>query len=236
MRRWVAGFLLLAVKVLSRTFFRFDLAWVGEVPTDPWAGIRVIAFLNHTSLYEPLFLGVVPGSVLSRMASHGLAPGATITLDRPILGRFYRFLLPDMVPITRDRDHTWDALMQSISPESLVVIAVEGRMKRADGLDKHGRPMTVRGGIADILRVLPSGRMLLAYSGGLHHVQVPGQRLPRLFQTLRLRLETVDLDVYRAERLAEGGEEGFKRSVIGDLEARRERYCGAPGSQERSPT
>ena len=33
----------------------------------------------------------------------------------------------------------------------VVVLSPEGRMKRKNGLDKHGRPMTVRGGIGDIL-------------------------------------------------------------------------------------
>jgi hypothetical protein len=38
----------------------------------------------------------------------------------------------------------------------MVLMAPEGRMKRADGLDAHGQPMTVRGGIADILEVVPA--------------------------------------------------------------------------------
>jgi hypothetical protein len=48
----------------------------------------------------------------------------------------------------------------------------------------------VRGGIADILEAIPSGRMLLAYSGGLHHVQAPGEHVPRPFRTLYLNLES----------------------------------------------
>jgi len=95
----------------------------------------------------------------------------------------------------------------------------------AAGLDASGKPMTVRGGIADILESLGSGRMLLAYSGGLHHVQVPGERFPRLWKTIRMRLELVDIAAYRADLLREAGPAGLKRAVIADLERRRDLNC-----------
>ena len=83
--------------------------------------------------------------------------------------------------------------------------------------------MTVRGGIADILEAIPEGPMLLAYSGGLHHVQAPGERLPRLFRTIRMNFELVDIATYRAERMREAeGPIGFKRAVVDDLERRRD--------------
>ena len=88
--------------------------------------------------------------------------------------------------------------------------------------------MTVRGGIADMLESIGDGRMLLAYSGGLHHVQVPGERWPRLWKTIRMRLEVVDLGVYHRELLAQAGPEGFKRAVIADLERRRDENCPPP--------
>ena len=107
----------------------------------------------------------------------------------------------------------------------MVIILPEGRMKRADGLDKKGNPMTVRGGIADILRAIPDGYMLVAYSGGLHHVQVPGQKFPNLFRTLRMRLEEIDIASYK-EALGLGLDPaGFKHRVKRDLERRRDTYC-----------
>jgi hypothetical protein len=227
-RRLIVFFLLLGIKAVSRVFYDFDVQWVGAVPKAPWEGLRLIAFLNHTSLYEPLFAGAVPNSVLWELAGHGLAPSAEKTLRRPVVGRFYKFLLHDVAPITRERDHTWDAVVAAIRPDSLVFIAPEGRMKRANGLDADGRPMTVRGGIADILEAIPQGRMLLAYSGGLHHVQVPGQRFPKLFKTLRLRLETVEIPDYRRDIRAGQAREELKRAVIADLERRRDTYCAGP--------
>jgi hypothetical protein len=99
-------------------------------------------------------------------------------------------------------------------------------MMRANGLDAEGKPMTVRSGIADLLEAIGKGRMLLAYSGGLHHVQAPGQRLPRLFKRIRMNLEVVDIAAYNAARLAEGGgPKGFRRAVVADLERRRDELC-----------
>ena len=95
--------------------------------------------------------------------------------------------------------------------------------------------MTVRGGIADILEAIPSGPMLIAYSGGLHHVQAPGEHWPRLFRTIRMNLEWVDIETYRRERLAEAGSEaGFKRAVVDDLERRREAHRPKPENAGRA--
>ena len=84
---------------------------------------------------------------------------------------------------------------------------------------------TIRGGIADILGTVDTGRMLLAYSGGLHHVHAPGDRFPRLFRTVWLGLETLDIPTYRDSILAAPDEDGFKRAVIADLTRRRDLYC-----------
>jgi hypothetical protein len=68
------------------------------------------------------------------------------------------------------------------------------------------------------------GRMLIAYSGGLHHVQVPGH-FPRIFKTVRLRVENLDIAEYIAEIVRRGGEDEFKRNVMKDLDARRDAYA-----------
>lgn len=216
--------LLVSLKYLSRFFYRYDFAWVGETPPDPWANLRLVAFLNHTSLFEPVFLGAVPNRFIWRLAAHGVVPAADKTTDRPLVGLIFKFVAHHVIAITRQRDDTWFQVLSKIDPDSMVVIAPEGRMKRANGLDLHGNPMTVRGGIADILHAVKQGRMLIAYSGGLHHVQVPG-RVPRIFKTVRLRVENVDIAEYIAEMLRRGGEEQFKRNVIKDLEWRRDHYA-----------
>lgn len=214
--------LLVSLKFLSRLFYRHDFAWVGETPDDPWANIRVVGFLNHTSLFEPVFLGMVPNRFIWRLAAHGVVPAADKTTDRPLVGLIFRFVAHHVIAITRQRDDTWFQLLSKIDPDSMVVLAPEGRMKRETGFDLHGKPMTVRGGIADILLAVKEGRMLLAYSGGLHHVQVPG-RVPRIFKTVRLRVENLDVAQYIADHMSSGGPEQFKKNVILDLQERRDR-------------
>jgi hypothetical protein len=234
MRSYLVFLVLLIVKALARIFYRIDMQWIGDVPPDPWHGVRLAAILNHTSLYEALFAGACPTHFLWRLARHGVVPLAQKTADRAVVGRFYNLVAARVVPITRERDETWSQVLRQIDPDAMVIILPEGRMKRATGLDSEGKPMTVRGGIADILETMGEGRMLIAYSGGLHHVQVPGERFPRLLKTIRLRLEAVDMATYRAARLAEGGAKGFRRAVVRDLERRRDLYC--PIDPETDPT
>jgi hypothetical protein len=216
--------MLFSLKYLSKIFYRHDFQWVGEVPPKPWRDIRLVAFLNHTSLFEPVFLGGVPNSFLWRLAAHGVVPAADKTTGRPLVGLVFKFVAHHVIAITRERDHTWFEVLSKIDPGSMVIIAPEGRMKRANGLDVNGNPMTVRGGIADILQAIGSGRMLCAYSGGLHHVQVPGH-IPAVFKTVRMRTEIVMIEQYIADMTAKGGPEQFKRNVMKDLDQRRDFYC-----------
>src|SRR6185436_16235593 len=217
--------LLSFLRLLSRIFYRQDFAWIGEPPPDPWKDIRLVVFLNHTSLFEPVFLGGVPNRFIWRIAAHGVVPAADKTTDRPLVGLISRPVAHHVIAVTRQRDDTWFQVLRKIDPDSMVILAPEGRMKRETGFDLHGNPMTVRGGIADILLAVKEGRMLIAYSGGLHHVQIPGHTMVRVFEPVRLRLEAVDLAAYIAEQTAKGGDEQFKRNVREDLERRRDLYC-----------
>jgi 1-acyl-sn-glycerol-3-phosphate acyltransferase len=224
MRSYVVFLLLLVVKLISRIFYRVRLQWVGE-ELDPWSDLRVLALLNHTSLFEPILVGAAPNRLLWQMAAHGVIPVADKTIARPMAGRFFRLIAHTVIPITRERDDTWTLVLARIhDPRALVVILPEGRMMRSTGLDLQGQPVTVRGGIADILATLPGGRLLLVYSQGLHHVHAPGDRFPRLFKTVHLRGETVDIATYREALLRDTGEPGFKRSVIEDLTRRRDTW------------
>jgi len=224
-RSYLVFLLLVLVKVSSRLFYRVEMQWIGDPPADRWRHIRLVAVLNHTSLYEPLFTGGVPLSFLWRIARHGVVPIAQKTTVRPLIGRFYKLIAARVISITRERDESWDKVLAHVDPDAMVTLLPEGRMKRATGLDAAGQRMTVRGGIADILEALGAGRMLLAYSGGLHHVQAPGERFPRLWKTIRMRLELVDIASYRAALLARAGAAGWKRAVIEDLERRRDQLC-----------
>ncbi|HSL81224.1 MAG TPA: hypothetical protein VLF66_00525, partial [Thermoanaerobaculia bacterium] len=100
--------LLLLVKLLSKVFYRHEWGWIGDPGTDPWgADVRLVAILHHTSLYEPVFAAVPPSRFLRRIAREGVVPIADKTLERPLVGRFFRMVASDVVPVTRQRDDTW---------------------------------------------------------------------------------------------------------------------------------
>ena len=225
MRQRLIFLILLVLHVVARTFYRHDIRWLGEHDHDPWdQEFRVVVVLNHTSLFEWLFAGSVPIKFLRRLSDHAVVPVADTTMRRPLVGRFFRLIVPHPVEITREADHTWQTVLQRIGSEMLIIFP-EGRLKRADGLDKRGLPMTVRGGIADILRKHPGGPMLIAYSGGMHHIQVPGEHLPRPFKTIRMLLESTEIEAYR-DTIQPGLKPAeFKRAVRADLERRRDLHC-----------
>ena len=225
MRKILNFLVLLTLKVLVRLFYRVRLRWIPEEPPKPWGPYRVLAILNHTSLFDWMWIAVVPVRFVWTIASIGMAPIADKTLNRPFVGKCFKLIVPHPVSITRQTDQTWTTVLEKVDAETMVIILPEGRMKRLNGLDKSGRTMTVRGGIADILQVTGDGKMLLAYSQGLHHVQAPGQAFPKLFQTIRMDLEEVDIQTYKRDLGAETASGEFKTRVKRDLEARRDLHC-----------
>ena len=218
MARLFSFVLLTGVKALSTILYRFDVNWLNQKSTPKWNDIKLIVFLNHTSLFEPIFVKLAPNSLIRRLSKHLVAPGADITLNRPILGRFFQWIVPGLVAISRKRDNTWKEFMRKITPESVVTILPEGRMMRQDGLDKHGKPMSARGGIADILRQLSDGNALFVYSGGLHHIQTPGQKIPKIFKRIQVNLELISIQKYKSllEEKTSSYKE-FRKNVIDDL-------------------
>jgi hypothetical protein len=218
---WPSFMTLIAAKYASRVLWSTRVEWVGRVPDDPWRDVRLIAVLHHTSLAEGIYLSVVPNRVIRRIAAHCVAPIAEETMSRRIEGRLFRLLVPNPVAITRRRDQSWFRVLEEVDdPEAVVALCPEGRMMRPNGRDKTGAPMTIKPGIADVLRGLGRGRMILAYSGGLHHVFPPGASLPRLGRPVTLRIESLDIADYVAERAAEGG--SFTEAVVRDLTRRRD--------------
>lgn len=209
-----------SVKAFSKIFFRLERKIIDETP-DFWDDIHVFAFLNHTSLFEPLLFSSVPNKFFLENTKRAVLPGADITLNRPIVGRLYKTIFPQIIGITRKRDSSWVEFMDKIKPGSLIVIAPEGRMMRKAGLDKHGKPMSIKTGIADILKKTNDGFLLLGYSGGLHHVQKPGEPFFRLFKTIKITYERVKISDYK-ERLR-WQEPDFHKRVVADLTERMKR-------------
>ena len=83
--------ILIFLKYLSKIFYRHDFKFIGPTPANPWKDLRLVVFLNHTSLFEPIFLGGVPTSFMWRLAAHGVVPAADKTTDRPLVGLVFKF-------------------------------------------------------------------------------------------------------------------------------------------------
>lgn len=211
-------------KVFSKLFYRFKIGWPKE--RIRWNDVRLIVFLNHTSLMEVLFLGFLPTRFLRRLSKRMVAPGADKTLDRPLVGTLFKLFSPGMTKITRKRDDSWTEFLESIYDDAVILIAAEGRMKRKNGLDVEGKKMTVRSGVIDILSRLKSGQMVIAYSGGLHHIQVPGEGFPKLFKTLKMNLEAMEIPDYKAMfNSAIEGSDDWRKAMLSDLQMRLETRC-----------
>jgi hypothetical protein len=181
----------------------------------------------HATLTDVLMEGARSAGTYGRRtdrATYGVLPVAEKTMKRPV-GLFFRFLVRHTVTVTRQRDSTWEEVLDKIDDRALVVILPEGRMKRRNGLDSKGRPMTVRTGIAEILEALPDGRMLTVYSGGLHHIQAPGELLPRPLKTILCRFEMIDIVEFKTRVAADYPDLPFYRAVVAELTARRDLYC-----------
>ncbi|WP_396588530.1 hypothetical protein [Bermanella sp. R86510] len=224
MIRLIRFLLMLTLKCVCFVFYRYRVEWHSEHTFKHFRDVKLIVFLNHTSLFEPLFIGAAPIPVLWRLSDDLLAPGADITLnDRPIAGKIYHSLFPGLIPISRKKDESWRNFMQLVTDDNLVAILPEGRMKRSSGLDKHGKPMTVRGGVADILEKKHTGNILFIYSGGLHHVQSPGDWRPKVFKTIKANLQIIPIQEYKQSLPFEFGHD-FRDEVVKDMQKRLETH------------
>jgi len=207
------------LKILTYPFYRFERKVLGEKGEEDLHNVKLIVMLNHTSLYETLFIRLAPYSFLWRIARYLLVPVADITTNRPVVGRFFSTLVPGVVPISRKRDDSWSKFLARINEQAIVAILPEGRMRRRDGLDKYGKPMSVRAGIADIIETIDTGNILFVYSGGLHHIQIPGQSLPKLFKTIKVNMELVDVKAYKTSLYHED-EKRRKLAYVRDIQSR----------------
>lgn len=225
MKRVFNLLILTIIKYLSRIFYRFEVTWVGD-KTKRYKDLKLIAFINHTSLFEPIYLGAKPFSFLWHLSKGFIVPGADKTMKRPIVGKIFKLIYPKMASISRKRDEAWKNFLQTIKENSIVGIAPEGRMMRKTGLDALGKKMYIKGGIVDIISRLNKGKILIAYSGGLHHVQHPGDFFPKIFKKLKISFEVIDLKEYK-EKMFKAYEKNpilVKNRIIEDLERRKRLY------------
>jgi hypothetical protein len=218
-------YLLLILKGLRYVFYPTGVQWIQKPGSDKWDDLRLIFILNHTSLFEFVYAGVIPFRFLARMSRKLVFPVAEKTILNQYYGAILKTLAPHVISVSRRRDHTWKRFLDQLTTDTILIVMPEGRMKRPNGLDKHGGAMTVRGGALEILKKFSGEKALLVYSGGLHHVLPPNRYLPRIFKRIAVALEAVDIDTYlNALKKSKSGLP-LRDLVARDLEARRDRYC-----------
>lgn len=223
MRHFLAFLILAAVKTFCHLFYRADFKWITPHPKNPWKEVRLIVLLNHTSLFEPLYIRAFSYRYLWYLSQHLNVPGADITLNRKYVGKFWKMMVPGIASVSRKQDSTWSSYLEGIKDSCVIMIAPEGRMKRPTGFDKSGKPMTVKIGIADIIEDLDQGGMLLALSGGLHHIQKPGQHFPKLFKPIKMNMAYLDIAEFKASFT--GSVRERKLAMVADLQKRLEKDC-----------
>lgn len=208
--------------------------WVSTPPDRDWKKVRLILILNHTSLVEFIYATVMPTPFLWQMAKRLIFPVADSSLRKP-QGKMLKLFAPRIASLSRKRDHTWQAFLDQLATDPILIFMPEGRMRRPDGMDKNGEPMTVRSGIVDLLPMFSGSDMVIAYSGGLHHVMAPGQAFPRPFRKLAVNLEAIAVDDYLAGFAGIEDETHRREAICKDLDRRRDQHCPAGGTTACHP-
>ena len=72
------------------------------------------------------------------------------------------------------------------------------------------------------MKNIEEGQLAFAYSGGLHHIQAPGEGFPKLFKTLRVDIEVVEIEQYKKSFPGEIGSEEWRLTVQADFQHRLE--------------
>ena len=173
--KYVSFAIFIVVKAVTLLFYRVrgrDIEG-GPIPGHPWRTCGSSSFSTTRASMNRCLPPSCRSGVSGRSPGRRGRPGGredSRTTDR-------RPLLPTADPAARVRHSRGGSHLgrgvERTGDDSMVLILPEGRMRRRNGLDSEGRPMTARGGVADILRAIDDGQLLMAYSGGLHHVQIP---------------------------------------------------------------
>jgi 1-acyl-sn-glycerol-3-phosphate acyltransferase len=216
--------ILLGIQRFSQAYFQTFVRSINLRRDDDWKDIKLVLVLNHTSLYEFLYSAFIPKPFLKRFAYHGMFPVADQTLNKPIMGRIFKFLAPKVISLTRKRDASWSSFLDQWDRDGVIIFFPEGRMKRQDGLDKFGKAMTVRGGVYDLLQRVGSGDILLVYPAGLHHINTPGNLTVSLHKDLHITLEKTQIGAL-IDPQSNLDESNLKKNLITELERRRQIYA-----------
>lgn len=211
---------LAGLKMAGYVVYPSRLEWISREP-KAWSDVSLILILNHTSLFEFVYGVSLPFSFLKELSKRLIIPVADSTMNSPLGNFVFSNLAPKTIQLTRRRDQSWQHFLDSIDSNDICIFMPEGRMKRLDGLDKSGKPMTVKTGVVDLLEKYRGKKMVMVYSSGLHHILAPGQRIPKIFQPIFAKMELLKVDSY----LEMFSGDDLYEAIPKDLEERRNKYC-----------
>ena len=222
---WLRFAFLATLKAVGSLVYPSKLYYLNQ--RRDWDNVSLILILNHTSLFEIVYSVTLPYRYLWQFSRRMIIPVATSTLKHPMAAWIFKALSPKMIPLTRKRDGSWQQFLDAVDEEDICVFLPEGRMRRSTGLDKHGKPMTVKTGVYDLLQKFRGRQMAFAYSHGLGHIWPPGSWYPRIFKRVECTVEILDVDEYlgRFEKEANPA-----YCVRRDMERRRDRHCQEIGA------
>ena len=188
------------IKTIGHVLFSFNVKTTNGKALD-WDSFKVVAWINHTSLYDVFLICLFPYKFLWKASKTCMTPIAEKTIKRPLLGLIFKNLTSKKTFVSQKRDDSWAQFLESIEDSSIVALFPEGRMKRKNGLDKNGKELSIRGGIADILQKRTDGKMLIIYSGGMHHIQAPGEKCQSFFKQSTPGLSQLILPIIKIDFL-----------------------------------
>ena len=220
--------ILVIVKNIFRLFYRFDVPMKQMTSCEgriDYSQVKMFIILNHTSLFEPVFLGSYSNRLLWQFAERFVFPVASKTMNNRLFNKIYSNMASKTISVSRKRDATWDHFLQQIDANSMVGIAPEGHMKRPNGLDSKGRPLVIRRGFIDVLEKIGDCKILVLYSHGLHHIQTPGEGFPKLFKRVSGRLELWSRDDFITSAITKHPEANTDDSLVKFLTSRRDLFC-----------
>src|SRR4051812_46722974 len=99
--RLISAAFVFSVKLMTKLFYRTEAKWLTPLDQIKWEELRLAVVLNHTSLFEFLFVSAIPNYRLWRAIKRVVVPVADVTMNRPLVGTFFKVIAPNAMPITR---------------------------------------------------------------------------------------------------------------------------------------
>lgn len=183
--------------ILVKILYRCSWTWIGKNSDRGFQDMKALFLMNHTSYADHMIFVLVPINVIYKMFWN-----ARIAVAQHQVKNFkglLQYLENNIVPLSRQRDDSWNNYLSNANAKSIFVMYPEGTRMSPEGLDKNGKKVRVKGGVADILELLPDGDIVILYLDGFYEILGAGMKFPKLFKKVRVTAEVVDIAALKHE-------------------------------------